>query len=305
MGRGRHASNLPMRDETALLPRSLSAPRISARVWLALAAGAGSAVCAYAGLYPRFDSGALRIIVALTSAPFAAAVLAASTDVKAPEKAFGRAVGLAVVLGMASTVIPSAILAGHGGGGGAFLFACAFGAFFGGGTGLVYGVPLGILASSGYRHVAAQTHDGTDRAARVAGIWLFVVSLIGVAGTSLLDQPTMDYATDAMTEPSRVPALVGSVIALAGVIVFVRATRRLRLRHAWIARVRAGREPAFRLRHADLRDRMDGLPRLGTGSTVVELVADAAAQPMAGAAYRVAASGVAVAIVDDELSMVA
>jgi hypothetical protein len=292
-----------MHAATALLPRSLSRPRVSARLWLALAAGAGCAVCAYAGLYPRFDDGALRLVLAITSAPFAAAVVAAALSAKTAATAFGRALMLAVLLGVASTIVPAALLSRNHPS--EFFVACLFGSVFGAVTGAFYGVPLGILAALGHRSVRAQTHAATDRAACVAGIWGSIVALLGLTGTYLLDQPRMDYATDAMITPSPMPAFAAGAAALAGVIVVVCAVRRMRRRHAWIARVRSGLEPAFRVRHADLRDPIDALPRLGDGSTVVEFVADAASETTAGAAYRVAASGVAVAIVDDDRSMVA
>lgn len=286
-----------MRHGTGLLPSSLSAPRLSPRLWLALAAGAGAGVCGYAGLYPRFDDGSLRIILALTCAPFAAGVVAAASSARTPGRAFGLALLFSAILGMASVVLPAATLTHHDAG--EFVFGCVFGAFFGAPTGALYGIPLGILATLGHRSVQAQTHESTDRAARAAGIWLVVVSLLALGGTLVLDQAKMDYATQLMTAPSRLPALVALAASCAGVVITIAASVRLRRRSAWLARVSAGLEPTFRLRVADARDRIEGLPRVGDGVTVVELVADEASTATAGTAYRTAAVGTPIAVVSD------
>lgn len=287
-----------MRSRAGVLPSSLSAPRVSARLWLALAAGLGCAVCAYAGLYPRFDEGRLRLVLALTSAPFAAAVVGWAVSARSAAGALGRTLGMSILLGIASTVIPAAILSTRGAG--EFVVMCIFGAFFGGATGALYGLPLALLSALGWRHVQAQTHAATDRAARVAGVWGFVVSLVGLAGTLLLDEPTFDPSRGALLAPSLLPALLALAAALAGIAVVVRALTRASRRSSWLARVRSGLEPAFRLRTLDARDRLDALPRISDGLTVVEWCPDGISEATSGTAYRVAAVGTAVAIVDDE-----
>lgn len=300
-----------MRSATGVLPASLSAPRLSARLWMVLAAGVGCGVCAYAGLYPRFDDGKLRIVVALTCAPFAAAVVGAALGARDGAKAFGRAVLFAAILGMAATIVPAAILAR---GSDQFVFGCVFGAFFGAITGALYGLPLAVMCAVGHRHVRAATHEATDRAARASGVWLFVVAVIGLAGTLVLDVPTVDYPSETAiaVAPSIVPVVVACAAGLAAVGVVVRAIMRISRRAAWIGRVRSGLEPAFRLRAADPRDRMDGLPRLGDfrepasrepndlgdDATVVEWCPE---ETSADTAYRIAAAGTAVALVNDRL----
>lgn len=287
-----------MRHGTGLLPRSLSDSPISARLWLALAAGAGSAVCAYAGLYPRFDGGSLRVVIGLTSAPFAAAVVAHALSRQSAVRAFGTTLVVSAVLGIASTMIPAAIITWNHSN--EFVIACFFGAFFGAGTGVVYGIPLAILAAFGHRHVHAETHEATDRASRIAGTWLVFLAVIGVAGTCLLDEPTFDPMTETMSKASPAPALLGCAALLAGALAVTVASMRLRRRKAWLARVRSGLEPRFRLRPIDLRDRIDGLPRLSNGITVVELLASEGPDG-SGSAYRTAATGTAVAIVEDDM----
>ena len=275
------------------LPSAIATPRLSARAWLALAAGLGCGVCGYAGLYPRFDEGALRVILGVTSVPFGAAVVAASLSARSASRAFGMALLCAALLGAASTVIPAGILTFNESG--AFFFACLMGGFFGAFTGLFYGLPLAILAAVGWAHVRAATHDATDRAARAGGVWLAVVALVGLVGTRLLDPPALDYATQTTLYPSMIPSLVALSAALAGVLFIAHASSRMKRRRAWIDRVRAGLEPAFRTRVADWRDRVEVLPRLSEGETVIELVID----DSSGAAYRVAATGTAVAVVSD------
>ena len=62
-------AHAPAPRSIAQLPTWLVDPRVSPRTWLAVAAGVGCAVTAYAGLYPQFDNGELRLVIALTSAP--------------------------------------------------------------------------------------------------------------------------------------------------------------------------------------------------------------------------------------------
>jgi hypothetical protein len=288
-----------MRQGTGLLPASLSDSPISARLWLAMAAGVGSGVCAFAGLYPQFDNGSLRGVIALTSVPFAAGVVAYGLGARTAAVAFGKTLFAAAVLGMASTVIPAVILTWKNPN--ELVPAAFFGAFFGAATGVVYGIPLGILSAAGHRHVHVHTHEGTDRASRVGGIWLFVLAAIGIAATAVFDHGDWNALTESMTPPSPAPALAGSAAALGGALVVLVASLRLRRRHAWLSRVRAGLEPAFRIRPAELRDGIDGLPRLGNGICVIEARVDALLDPTAGSAYRSPAAGTAVAIVDDDM----
>ena len=261
-------------------PLPLSAPRLSARLWLALAAGLGCGACGYAGLYPRFDDGSLRIILALTSIPFGAAVVAAGVGARTAARAFALTILLAAILGVASIMLPAAALADDHSGD-RFMAMCAFGAFFGAPTGAVYGIPLAILVAASHRHVRVRTHEGTDRAVRIAGLWLIAIAFLALEGTLTFDGFGL-------------PATLAGVAAFTGALVVAHAILRLRRRSSWIDRVRSGLEPAFRLRPADLRDGADRLPRLGDGTTVIEWLPDDSRS-----AYRMAASGIAVAVVCD------
>ncbi|MBX3191940.1 MAG: hypothetical protein KF819_33425 [Labilithrix sp.] len=280
-----------------MLPSSIGRSRLSARMWAALAAGAGSAACAYAGLYPQFDGGSLRVVLALTSAPFAAAVVATSLSAASRGGAFARAIFLSVILGVASTILPAAILTYDGGSArGQFVGAAVLGVVFGAPTGAIYGIPLGTLAALTHRHVHAWTDEATDRAARIAGIWLAVLSVGAFfASNALAEKLAFEMTNSAIAVFATLSAIVVAVA------VIVAASLRLRARARWIARVRSGLEPAFRIRPVDMRDRLHALPRLTAGPSshveqaVVEWLPDGL-EP-AASAYRMTANGTAVAIV--------
>ena len=237
------------------LPAWLVEPRITPRVWLAIAGGLGCAVVAHAGLYPQFDSGRLRLVLALTSGPFGAAVMATALNAKTATRAFLRTVVLAAILGVASTVVPAILLSSSDG---SELGVLAIvGVLFGAPTGLMYGLPLGVLTAAGHAHVPEPTHLGNDRASRLAGAWLATAGLFAMGGALAFDQPLAGILTAASA-------------ALAGLVVLVRGEAALRQKNAWLERVRSGREPALRVRPLERGDAVDGLVRLGAGSTVVE-----------------------------------
>jgi hypothetical protein len=266
---------------STVLPRGIARSRLSATGWVALAASLGAGACAYAGLYPRFDDGQLRVVLALTSVGFGAAVAAYAARARTAGAAVGRALGMAVVLGVASTVLPSAILS-HGSG--SFFVFMLFGVVFGGVTGLLYGIPLALLAGCTQRDVASPSAAGADRAVRNAGLWLAIVATLAVVGASGLDERAAGAA----------PMAVSVAIALAGLFAMARACVRLARRDAFLARVRDGHEPRLRLRVIDARDDLREVPCLGEGETVVEWLAEDADTTTA---YRAAAVGVPVAIV--------
>lgn len=293
-----------MRLPIGLLPPALSWPRLPARRWLTLAAALGAGACGYAGLYPRFDDGALRIVLAITSAPFAAGVVAAALRARTAGRGFALAMLLATGLGIASTIVPAALLSG--GNPDRFAAMGFFGAMFGAPTGAAYGLPLAVLAALGHRHVRAGTHEATDRAARIAGAWLFFVALTALAVTWAFDAPMMDLATSMLVPAFPLPAVLACGAALAALVFVVRASGRLHRRAAWLERVRRGVEPAFRLRVADVRDHLDGLPCLGHASSsdgeslddiVVEWRPDDVDGATSGMAYRACAAGRAIAVV--------
>lgn len=271
-----------MVHDPAPLPAWLVDPRVSARTWLAVAGGLGCAVTAYAGLYPQFDNGHLRLVIALTSAPFGAAVVATALSARSASWAFGRTVLLAALLGVVSTIAPAALLAGRETAN--FTVLCFMGAMFGAPTGMIYGLPLGVLAALGHAHVRPPTHTANDRGSRVAGAWLGAISVLALLGAVGLDGPL----------PTRVAPFAAGLVGFA---VLVRASLRARRRAAWLDRVRKGDEPDLRVRPLDRRDPVAVLPRLGVGSTVV---AWCPAVPETSAYRQHPVLGTAVAVIADQ-----
>ena len=271
-----------MAHDPAPLPAWLVDPRVSARTWLAVAGGLGCAVTAYAGLYPQFDRGELRLVIALTSAPFGAAVVAAALSAKSASWAFGRTILLASLLGVVSTIVPAALLASRDTA--EFAVLCFMGALFGAPTGMIYGLPLGVLAALGHAHVQPLTHTANDRASRVAGTWLGAISLLALIGAVGLDGPLLTVVAPL-------------AVAFSGFAVLVRASVRAHRRAAWLDRVRKGDEPDLRVRPLDLRDPVAVLPRLGFGNTVV---AWCPAVPETSAYRQHPVLGTAVALIADQ-----
>jgi hypothetical protein len=249
-------------------------------MWVALGAAVGTGALVVDGLYPRFDEGKLRVVIALTSAVFAAAVAAFAVRAPSSGGAAGRAIGMSALLGVANTILPAAILGGDRFG--EFAGMCVVGVFFGAPTGALYGVPLAVLVGFGHRHVRAGSANGTDQAARIAGLWSAAMGAGALAGSILLDD-------------SSPPRLLAALVAAVGLAVWLRASRALRQRNAWIARVREGAEPRYRIRSPDLRDDLRAVPRLAEGDAVVELVPEAEETV---SVYRFPAVGTPVAIVD-------
>jgi hypothetical protein len=279
----------------ALIPRTvLSSPESARRRVVAIAA-AGSMCAALAGIWLRFEDGLLmRLTIATTSAFFGAIATSVALKAKNGHLAAGRALGLSILLGIASTVIPSAILASSQNGT-PFAACLIAGVFFGGFVGFWYGIGLAILCSLVWRHLDASTHDGADRATRVAALWalvpLFFSVLVAISdGQRVLSEyaSESDRAAHAVAMPLGLAgaAIVFAVAGLSLVVAEVALSRRRR----WLSRVTAGEDPRFRVREIGPHDDVPRLPRLRDGSSVLEL-RDAAG------AYRANATGVGVAIV--------
>jgi hypothetical protein len=276
------------------LPRSLLTRRLSPRAWAVLSASVGGFASGFAGLYPRFDDGKLRLVLAVTAAFFAGALVAGATARRSRAAAFALAVAVATVLGVGATILPAAILAAEDNHGGIFVAGLFFGTIFGAPTGFVYGLPLALLSAIVQPAVASGSLGAADRAARASGLWLVPVALVALAGTLALDAPRADVVA-----PSAL-ALLASVL---GLVVAVAGHVRLARRASWVSRVSSGGEPGFRVREIDPRDPIELLPRFGDGGLVVEWnPSEASPESAHRGAYRGAASGVAVALVDDRLT---
>ena len=257
----------------ALLPSSFSPLRLTARQLLAASGGLGCASWSLAGLYPQFDGGSLRVVLAFSSLVFGGMVSVWAVKAQTRSLAFGRALGLAAALGFMSTLLPLAILSATDRGGVAL--GIFFGAMFGIPTGLFYGVPLGILAAATHRGVNADSRDGTDRAAKAAGFWLAPMALVAIVFS--LSTAYVRYAppTEGIEQLlAATPALLAGLVFLAAVVLVVRAFARLGARRKFVARIAAGEEPLYRIRES-----------------VIEWVPDGAAP----SAYRAMAQGIPVA----------
>lgn len=270
----------------------LAAPRISPRLWVAAVVGIGCAMCAYAGLYPRFDGGELRVLVAVTAGPFGAAVAAFALSAKSWGRAFWRATLISVLLGVACTVLPGLCIAKDDTN--ALGFVALFGVLFGGPTGLMYGLPIAVLAALAQKHVADGSHQGNDRASRLAGAWLAVGATFAAFCTWQLDVQVWFSGLARDTLSSYVPLMVTGFAFMTGLVLMARATARIERRTRWIQRVSAGRHRSFRIRPISASDDLTALPRLGPEP---RLVVEWCGSPDPTSAYRTPAEGMAVALV--------
>ncbi len=288
----RRASNETM-GNGLLLP--VRAPPFEARRAVVAAAAFGCGLAAFAGIFPRIEDGPIyRVLLGVTSALFAALVTNFALSTRSRLGAAACAIAVAALLGIPSTLLPLCVLMQERGGGLGLLGGLFFGAMFGVPTGALYGLPLAILAFFTHRPVSAQSHAASDRAVSRAALWL-VLPMIAATTVALVDLDAKTTGLDRY-DVSSVAALslaVASTGFVAALVVFVRARERLQKRAAWLARIRAGSEAGYRIRPLRPADDVAALPRLETGSTVVEWAGD-------GDVYRVAAAGIPLAIVDDE-----
>lgn len=281
----------------ASLPTLLRPPRFSARTWALAAASVGAGVAGFSGLYPQFDGGRLRPVLALTAAFFAPAILAATGRLSSRAKAIGATFALAALLGVVAAVVPAAILTFGDRHGDMFLVAMMFGLALGAPCGLLYAIPIAVLGGVVHPHTKTDARlDGADRVARFAGAWLALVSLFACAVTITFDASKLTYLYYAPTllEVFYVvsPAVVAALAGIAGLVVGVRAHLRLRAARCFVARASAGREPGYRVRDAGASEDLSSLPACGPGSRVLEWCPSDARED---GAYRSAAAGVAVA----------
>lgn len=263
-------------------------------MWIAAVVGMGCVVCAYAGLYPRFDAGELRILIAATAGPFGAAVAAYALAAKTWGRAFWRACLMSALLGVACTVLPGVCIAKDDVN--ALGFVAVFGLFFGAPTGVIYGLPIAVLVAMAHKRVVDGSHESNDRCARLAGGWLALGASFAAFGTWQLDvkQRVSGLAPDTLA--SYVPLMASGFAFVVGLVLIAWATSRIERRARWIERVRAGGDRAFRIRPISACDDVVVLPRLGPDS---RLVIEWCGAPDPTTAYRTPAEGTAVALVSD------
>jgi hypothetical protein len=263
-------------------------------MWVAVIVGIGCAMCAYAGLYPRFDNGELRLLVAATAGPFGAAVAAFALAAKTWGRAFWRALAMSALLGVACTVLPGVCIAKDDTN--ALGIVALFGFFFGGPTGAIYGLPIAVLVAMTHKSVVDGSQQSNDRASRLAGVWLALGALFAGFCTWELDVKQGLSGLGPDTLASYVPFMVAGFAFVMGLVVMARATSRIDRRARWIERVRSGGDRAFRVRPISASDDVDALPRLGPDP---KLVIEWCGAPDPTTAYRAPAEGTAVALVSE------
>jgi hypothetical protein len=258
----------------------LRTSKISATMWVGLAGSVGAGTAAFAGLYPQLDDGKLRLLLAAIAAFLGGPLAAWASRARSWGHVTGRLLGVAAVLGIAATVPPAIALLGFAASPLAVLYGVLiFGVVLGAPTGMSYGVPLAIIASIGRRHAADESHTGTDRAQRAAGIFMIV---IGTFSAGVAPRLNTEWT---------LPFVVSLVVVASGIVIAVRAQLRVRERAGFVWRVTSGLEPGFRLRAIDPHDDLGSLPRLAGGEMVIEQVSGSTA-------YRSTALGTPVAVVD-------
>jgi len=279
----------------ALVPASILSDPDAAKRRVAFIAGVAAAGAGLAGIFLRFDDGVLiRLSIAFTSAIFGALVVFVALSARETWGAIGRALGLSTVFGMVSTVLPSMILASHDST--PFAAFLIVGAFFGSFTGFVYGLVLAAVAGLTWKDVAAQTHDGADRAMRTAGVWALFPGLLSTWIATGYDarRQLSEWASEADRNAYGVAVPLGVIgagltiaVALAFVIV---ARRRLRRRSEWLSKVALGPSSQWTVRALGPHDDLTKIPRLRDGFTVLE-------HRDVASAYRTNATGQAVAVI--------
>lgn len=270
-----------------VLPPFSKPSTLTARHWAIAAGGLGSGLCAFAGLYPQFDHGSLRVIIAASSVAFGMLVMWLVLKLSSRPWSAMLAVGLATLAGVGTTVIPSLTLWG-GTRAEELATYLMFGVIFGAPVGFAYGLPLGLLAAIVHPSVYGTSLDATDRGKLRAGLWMMAVIAIAIAG--------IETQTD-------VPITVTAIVGIAGVICVtftLLVALRLRSRSSWTSRIRAGLEPSLRVRHLQPNDPLQ-LPRFGDGGLVIEWsptrsTTTTSPLPHEGV-YRSAALGIPLAII--------
>jgi hypothetical protein len=280
-----------------LLPRTVLSPPEAARKRVAIIVGAATAAAALAGIWLRFEDGlALRLVLAGTSALFGWLTMEAAFGAQSASGAGLRALGISTVLGALSTIGPSVLLAATKERGEAFVVMVPFGAFFGAFTGFAYGCVLAVVAAATWSHVASASHDGADRAVRIASLWAVapVAFIVLVVFGHDLQVTTSEWSSAREIEAHAVAMPLGLLAIGIAILVplasFCLATHRLARRARWLARISSGADPRWSIREIGPHDDLVHLPRLRPGYTVLE-------HKNEHAIYRATATGAAVAII--------
>jgi hypothetical protein len=158
-----------------------------------------------------------------------------------PGRAAASLVALATLFGVINAVFGAVALAVAAGNPAMLVIATFFALFFGAPTGVAYGLAMSPLAGAAAAWIPRRELDAAERLLFVCAAWVITAAAgLGVA-TAVLEMGVSALAS------------TGALLALGVGLGSVGAARRAR-RARWIARVRRGLEPGFRVRVASAVD---------------------------------------------------
>lgn len=261
---------------TDLVPRAVLSPPESARRRVSFIVGAASGAMALAGIWLRFADGLeYRLVLAVTSAIFAWLTMEIALSAENASIAAGRAWGMSIVLGALSTLIP-AIMMGMRDRAELTLIFVPFGAILGAFVGFAYGIVLAIVAAATFNRVASKTHDGADRAVRIASVWAIVpmafIALVVFGNDAQVQLSEWSNDRDRAAHDLGLPLgmLALGIVAHVAVGSFFFATRSLVRRRKWLEHVSSGIDPLWNVREIKAYEELPGLPRLRHTGMVLE-----------------------------------
>lgn len=204
-----------------------------------------------------------------TAAMGAATVRLATASPLPPGASVGRTVGWSLVLGLAN--VPVSFLAASLVAEPNFFviplaaFATVFGAPFGLVLGLLFGLALSTPVVAFMRAWQQPSPEANDDAVVVYGLWLAVVAGL----SALLASPMLEPAFPLWSGPlapwrSSVPHAIAWILGGLGLTLAAAAWLRRMARRRFVARVRRGRVPAWRVATApEERSELERLPCMG------------------------------------------
>lgn len=275
-----------------LIPKAVRSRPQDAQRRVSAIVAAATAGAALAGLWIRVEDGlSFRLVLAATSAFFGWLTIQAAFGAKDGASAAMRAISISVALGAVSTVIPCFMLSEQPET--AFLYV-PFAGILGAITGFLYGVVLAIVAAATWNQITAGTHEGADRAVRIAAVWAVVpmafIAMAVFAYDYAKELPEWASESQRSAHALAVPlGVVGlGIVFNVAAASFWAATRRLAQRTRWIEDVAMGIHPRLAIRAVGPYDDLGHLPRLRHGFNVLEhrnehavYRANAASEPIA------------------------
>ncbi len=222
----------------ALAP--LSKAKLRAAVYASVAAVSSAA--ALVGAYPfstdrETSPGYYTLVLSTPALAMLAMRVVMSRKGASPGRAVGSLVALATLFGVINAVFGAVALAVAAGNPAMLVIATFFAVLFGAPTGIVYGLAMSPLAGAAAAWMPRKELDADERLLFACAAWVGVAALGLVGATAALGLGVLAVAS----------AITLTVLGVA--LAAVGAARRAS-RARWIARVRSGLEPRFRVRVA-------------------------------------------------------